>query len=226
MDVCAPPAAPRRIAVGEHAHDVVELLAGQVAVGMRPAHQVEQRFLAPLLARHRGHDLLGEDVERLLGDQEAVEPTLADGAQQRRAFDQVVARQREQTALGNGLEVVAGAAHPLQQGRDGTRRCDLAYQVHGPDVDPQLQRRRRHEALELTGLETALRFEPLLFGERAVVGRHVLHAQPLGEMHRQPLAQLPRVDEHQRGAVLGDELGEPLVDLLPHLARHYRLERR
>ena len=35
-----------------------------------------------------------------------------------------------------------------------------------------------------------------------------------------------RVDEDQRGAMLAHELGEPVVDLCPHLARHDRFERR
>ena len=36
----------------------------------------------------------------------------------------------------------------------------------------------------------------------------------------------PRVDEHQRGAMRRDQLGEPVVVLLPDLVRHHRVERR
>ena len=45
-------------------------------------------------------------------------------------------------------------------------------------------------------------------------------------MARHPFDQPPRVDEHQRRAMRGDELGQPIVDLGPGLAGHDRLERR
>jgi len=43
---------------------------------------------------------------------------------------------------------------------------------------------------------------------------------------RHALGQPPRVDEDERGAVRLDQLDQPCVDLLPHLERHHRLERR
>ena len=43
---------------------------------------------------------------------------------------------------------------------------------------------------------------------------------------RHALGHAARVDEHQRGAVRLDQLGEPVVDLLPDLGRHHRFERR
>src|SRR2546430_16393147 len=51
-------------------------------------------------------------------------------------------------------------------------------------------------------------------------------AKPRGEMHRRPLAETPGVHEHQRRAMLRDQLGDPGVDLFPHFRRHHRLERR
>ena len=53
-----------------------------------------------------------------------------------------------------------------------------------------------------------------------------IRAKPLGEMHRQPLAETPGVHKHQRRAMLRDQLGDPGVDLFPNLRRHHRLERR
>ena len=38
--------------------------------------------------------------------------------------------------------------------------------------------------------------------------------------------QPPRVDEHQRRAVLADQLGQTIIDLRPYLTGHHRLERR
>ena len=43
---------------------------------------------------------------------------------------------------------------------------------------------------------------------------------------RHALGEPARVHEDERGAVRLDELDEPVVDLLPHLVRHHRLERR
>ena len=51
-------------------------------------------------------------------------------------------------------------------------------------------------------------------------------AEPLGEVARDPLRDAALVDEDQRGAMLVDQLGEPVVHLAPHFGRHHRGERR
>ena len=130
-------------------------------------------------AADRGHDLLGQDVERPLGDDQAVELAAADGVHQGRALDQLVAGEREEPPLGEAAQVVAGAADPLQQGGDRARRAELADEVDRADVDPQLQRRRGHQGRELAGLEAALALQPLLLGQAAVVGGHPVLPQPL-----------------------------------------------
>ena len=56
--------------------------------------------------------------------------------------------------------------------------------------------------------------------------RHGLIAEPVGELARDALGHAPGVDEHQRRAVLFDELGQARVGFGPHLVRHHRLERR
>ena len=58
------------------------------------------------------------------------------------------------------------------------------------------------------------------------MARNAFGAEPFGQMHRQALAQPPGVHEHERRAVLGNQLGDAGVDLLPHFCRHHRLERR
>src|SRR5947209_9012432 len=52
-----------------------------------------------------------------------------------------------------------------------------------------LERRGRDQRLELPFLESGLGVEALFLGEAAVVRRHLVRAQPLGEMQRQPLRQ-------------------------------------
>ena len=225
MDVRAPPTPPRRESLGEHLHHGVEVLARDVAVRVRPPHHLEQRILLPLLACHRRHDLLGQDVERVRRDDQPVELALVRGPNQRGTLDQLVARQREQPALGHGGEVVSRSTHALQQRRDRPGRADLAHQVHGADVDPQLERGGRDQRLELPFFEPGFRVEALFLGQAAVMRRHLVRAQPLGEMQRQPLRQPARVHEHQCGAMLEDQLHQALVNLLPHLGGHDRLER-
>ena len=49
--------------------------------------------------------------------------------------------------------------------------------------------------------------------------KHRVFAKPLGQMVGDALGQPPGVDEHQRRPVLGDQGGDAIVDLLPHLVR-------
>src|SRR5207244_210667 len=100
----APPP-PRRESLGEHLHHGVEVLARDVAVRVRPPHHLEQRILLPLVACHRRHDLLSQDVERVRRNDQPVELALVRGPHQRGTLDQLVARQREQPTLGHGGEV-------------------------------------------------------------------------------------------------------------------------
>ena len=129
---------------------------------MRAAHQLVQPIFLPLVARRGCDDLLGQDVERVLGDDQPVELPLVRRAHQRGALEQLVARQREQPPFGDGGEVVPRPADALQQRGDRPGGADLTDEIDGTDVDAQLERRRRHERLELALLEPRLGVEPLL----------------------------------------------------------------
>ena len=126
--------------------------------------------------------------------------------EQRRALHQFVARQREQSALGDAADRMPGAAHALQEGVDGARRADLAHQVHIADVDAELERGGRHQHLQLAALQALLGVQAPLLGQAAVMRGDILLAEPLGQMPRHALGQAARVDEHQRGAMLADQL--------------------
>ena len=56
--------------------------------------------------------------------------------------------------------------------------------------------------------------------------RDIFLVQALRQMARHAFNQPAGVHEHQGGTMRADELGQPIVDLCPHLARHHRLERR
>ena len=67
------------------------------------------------------------------------------------------------------------------------------------------------------GLETLLRIEAGLARQTSVMCGHDIRAKPLGQMHRQPLAQPACVHEHQRRSMLLNKRGDPVVDLVPEL---------
>ena len=154
-----------------------------------------------------------------------VELAAPDRAQQRQRLDQVVARHREQPPFRQAGERVAGAADALQQRRDPVRRSDLADEIDVADVDPELERRRRDQRLQLAALEPRLGVEPPLLGQAAVMRGDRVLAEALAQVPRHALGQPPRVDEHQRRPVRAHEVGEAVVVLLPDLVRHHRFER-
>lgn len=225
MDVGRARALPRGEALGQHAHHRVEFAAGELAVGMRAAHQRVQRVLVPLAAGHLGHDLLGQHVERLRRHHQCVQFAAAHAVEQGGAFDQVVAGGREQPRLRRAVDAVAGTAGALQERGDRARRAELADQVDLADVDAQLQRGGGHQHLELAALQSLLGVQSQLLRQAAVVRRHVFLAQSLGQVPSGALGHPPGVDEDQGGAVRAHQLGEAVVDQLPGVVGHHRVER-
>ena len=104
-------------------------------------------------------------------------------------LDQLVARQREEPALGGGADRVPGATDPLQQRRDRARRAELADQVDAADVDAELERGGGDQRAQLAGLEPALGLEALIARERPVVRGDGVLAEAVGEVLRHPLRQ-------------------------------------
>ena len=101
------------------------------------------------LGRARRHNLLRQNVQRRVGNDQAVEIALPDGAHQRCAFQQFVARGGEESSFGNRAAPVAGTSDALQRNRDRPRRTDLHHQVDGADIDSQFQRGGRHQHFDL-----------------------------------------------------------------------------
>ena len=91
-------AAPTRggDAFGEHCDDGIEIAAAQIAIGIRAANELIQIVFAPGLGRCFGHNLLRQNIERVVGNLNALQITLADGIYKSRAFDQLVPRGWEQ----------------------------------------------------------------------------------------------------------------------------------
>ena len=210
-------AAPRGDAFREHFHDGVEIGARQSAIGIGAANQFVEIVLAPLFRGAGGHDLLRQHVERVRGNLQPVQLAGTHAAHYRRAFHELIERGREDATLGNRAAPVAGAADALQGHGNRPRRANLANQIHVADVDAQLQRRRRDEHAHFAGFQLAFRGETQLAREAAVMRRHGLFPQALGQMVRHALGKPPRIDEHQRGTMLQDERGDAVVNLTPHL---------
>ena len=225
MQQCPAPAAPRGEALREHGDHRIEFGARQGPVWPRAAQALIERVLRPVLGGNLGDDLLGQHVDRLVGNLETVQLAAPHAVEESCAFDQIVARQREQPPLGRAADRMAGAPDPLQEAGDRARRAELADEIDIADIDAQLQRGGGDQRLQRAGLQPLLGGEPLLLRHAAVMGRDRARTQPFGQRMRQPLRHPAGVDEHQRGAVLADQAGEAVIDLRPHLARHHRLER-
>jgi hypothetical protein len=150
VDVRRAMTAARGESFGDHAHDRQVLVAGQRRIRLRPRENVEQRTLAPLGRRHLGDDLLREHVERLRRDREAIELAAAHRIEERRALDELVARQREEPRLRLPADGVVGTPGALQERRDRARRSELTHELDVADVDAELERRRGDERAERT----------------------------------------------------------------------------
>jgi hypothetical protein len=137
------------------------------------------------------------------------------GPRHRRAGDQIAAELRDDDAAARGPDGVAGPADPLQAAGDGGGRLDLHDEVDGPHVDAELQRRRRHEAADLSRLQAILDLDPLGARERPVMGADEHLAGQLVEGGSEPLGDSPAVDEDQGGAVLADQREQPGMDGRP-----------
>ncbi len=113
----------------------------------------------------------------------------------------------------------------LQQARDRARRAELAHQVDIADIDAELERSGCDQCFQRAGFQPLFGVEALLLGETAVMRGHPLGAEPFRELARHPLGEAAGIDEDQRRAVRLDQLGQPVVNLLPDFARHHRFER-
>ena len=226
VQVGAAAAAPGAVALGQHLHDLLELLQREVAIRLGQLAALVQLVERPFAAGRFGHELLGQRVQRLLRHADAVELAALHRVHQGGALQQVVERQRKQPPFRDRADRMAGTADPLQEGVHRTRRAELADQVDVADVDAQLERAGGDQRLQLARLQALLGLEPVLARQAAVVRGDMLLAEPLGQVAGDALGDATLVDEDERRAVLADQLGEPVVHLVPHLGGHHRGERR
>jgi hypothetical protein len=121
VDERAAAPATRAEALRNHLDDRREIFTRQGAIGPGAAHQSEETLFAPFARGHFGDDLLRQNIERVFGDAETIELAAGDRIEQRGAFDQLVARQREQPSLGSAGDSMARTPDALQERRDRAR---------------------------------------------------------------------------------------------------------
>ena len=160
MDIRGAVPSAGAVPIGEHTHHVQEFIPSERRVRVRLPHQLEHFILGPLLCRDLGDDLLCQHVQRLGRNDQPVELAPAHRVEQRGAFDQLVTRQRENARLRHAADLVARPSGALQEGRDRSRRAELAHQLDIADIDAELERRGCDQNFELAALQTLLRLEP------------------------------------------------------------------
>ncbi len=192
-----------------------EDLAGQRLERRGVTGEVEQLVDREPLADGDRHELLGEDVERVARQRRLLDRAVVHALDHDRGLEEVAAVLREDDALAGLADLVSRAADPLEPAGDRGGALDLDHEVHGAHVDAELEAARGHQGGEAAGFQLLLDLEPLLAGDAAVVGADELLAgelvEPLGEALREAAA----VREHDRAAVLADELEDPGVDRGP-----------
>ncbi len=194
----------------------------QIAVRIRAAHQLEQVVFAPFARRTIRHNLLRQDIPRTFRNFQAIQIARADGAHQRGALDQLIARRGEETPFRPGSHPMPRSPDPLKRDRDGTRRSDLADQVDRADIDSQFERSGGHHGPQVSAFEPAFRVEPQRARQAAMVRQHNVFAETFAERVCHSFGQAARIHEHQRGAVRENQLRHPVVNFGPHLVACHR----
>jgi hypothetical protein len=111
---------------------------------MRAPDQREELLEGRVARRHGRDALLRQDVERILGDAEAIELAGANGAHRRCGLREVVARQRKMTPRETAPR--ACPERPTRWSSVAIARGAPMWQTRSDraDVDAELERRRRH----------------------------------------------------------------------------------
>src|SRR6516164_2381670 len=145
-------------------------------------HQRVKLVLTAFTCGNLGDELLRQHIEGLLRDIEPVKLTAAHAVEDSCALDQFVARERKQPALWRAVNGMTGAANPLEKTRDRAGRPDLTDEVNIANVDAEFERGSGDQGPELTVLEPLLCIEPLVLGEAAMIGRHILLSEQVREV--------------------------------------------
>src|SRR5579883_186649 len=201
---------------GEHFYDGIKDGSIETTVWVGAADESEEVVFVPIAGCRGGDDLLGEDVERRVGNFETIEFTFADRANERGAFNEFVARGGEEAAFGKGADPMPGAADALKRGRDRSRRSDLDDKIDSADIDSELERSGGDDGFEFAGFEALFGVEPQMPGEAAMMREDGVRAETFRKMMRDAFGEAPRVDKDECGAIFAGQPGDAVVDFVPH----------
>src|SRR4029077_9233089 len=126
--------------------------------------------------------------------------------------------------LWRAVDGMAGATNALQKARDRAWRAQLADEVDVADINAEFEGGSGDQGLELAMLEPLLGVESLLLGEAAMMRCHVLLSKQVREVAYHTLGQPARVDENEGRSVFSDQIGQPLIELIPDLCGHHCFE--
>ena len=162
----------RAVAPGEHVEHSLEGASAQIGIAGRPPHAGEPLVGWKAVRRHghSGHGLLGQHIERI-----AHEPRALDGAGLHAlghdgGIDDLHPGTREDDALGAAAHLVVRPPHALQPAGHRGRRGHLQHQIDGTHIDAQFQAGNGHHAGQLPRLQLPFHLQPLLLGDRSVMG--------------------------------------------------------
>jgi hypothetical protein len=159
-----------RIAARQHVQNRVIQVRCESVIRVGVAHQVEQGRHVPILNADHSHHLLGQHVEAVLRGVAGLHVALNHRPGDGRQFEQVLAVGREQAPHAGLPHQVSRAPHPLQAAGHPLGRLELHYQVHGADVDAQLQRRGTHQGRQSPLLQSLLQAQSCLAADASMVG--------------------------------------------------------
>ncbi len=175
----------RTVTPGEHVEHSLEGAPAQIGVAGRPPHAGKPIVGWKAVRRHGhgGHGLLGQHVQRVAHETRALDGTGLHTLGHDGGIDDLHPGAREDDALGAAAHLVVRPSHALQPAGHRGRSGHLQYQIDGTHIDAQFQAGSGHHAGQLSCLQLPFHLQPLLLGDRAVVGLRDDH-RGLGHQRR------------------------------------------
>src|SRR5581483_876220 len=173
VQICPTSAIARSKSLRQHLDNCVECFAREIAVRIGSLYDVEQIIFVPastlfivvrcrrdadaMTGRADRHNLLRQNVQRLVGNHQTVQLTVSDRAHQGSTLQQLIAGSRDKAAFRYCSAPVTGTPDALQRYSHRTRRTDLNDEIDGANINSELKRGGRNQQLNLAFFKFPLR---------------------------------------------------------------------